>query len=1289
MKKIVVLVVLIVTSMLLFRQDPDKARNYFENEKYELAAKEFESCLPELRSYYGKNDTTNYSWGIFYTAKSYFLDQQYDKAEKYFIQGKEIYDRINGQNNPYYLYFLIGLIDNYSQIGENDKAILMLQDALQKFENIHGKDFPNYAWLLIALGDIYFDLVEYEKTLPSYTEALEIREKVLGKEHPDYEISLNNLATLYFVMGQYENALPLYLEDLEISEKILGKEHPDYVVSLNNLAGLYNKMGQSQKALPLFLEALKIIEKAFGKEHHDYVTYLNSIAYLHYDLGQYEKALPLYIESIEIREKVLGKEHPDYVVSLNNLAFLYDKMVQYEKALPLYLEALEIIEKSLGKKHPDYATSLNNLAHLYDKMDQYEKALPFYLEALEIEEKVSGKDHPNYASLLNNLAQLYSVMGQYEKSLPLYIEAHEIIEKILGKEHPDYANSLNNLARLYYKMGQYEKALPLYLEALKIIEKAMGKEHPNYAFLLDNLALLYSHMGQYEKALSFSLEALEIIDKVLGKEHPDYAITLNNYAASYYVMGQYEKALPLYFESLEIEEKVLGKEHPGYAYSLDNLAILYSDMGQYEKALPFYLEALEIEEKILGKEHPDYATSLNNYACLYSKMGKYEKALPLFLEAEEISKKILGKEHPLYATSLINLSFLYSNIGQYEKALPICLEAVDIRKNVFGIEHPDNSTFLNKLAVLYSDMGHNEKAMPIFQQAIENSLFNISKNFAFLSENEKNQFLTNFRYSLYINQSFFKTYTSQNPSVAADAYNLELATKSMILQSGIQMRQAILNSDDEKALKKYDEWMVIRASLAKQYSLPLAQRSEDLKDMEFQAEKFESELNRLSNTFKQAQSIGSIKWQDVQQQLGENEVAIEFSSFPYYHGEQWTDSVIYTANVLRPGDEHPHLVYLCEQRQLDSLLYRPGNTEPAFIAGLYRGVVIEASIPSYGRRLYELIWKPIAHLLPEGRTVFFAPSGSLHQIAHAAIPVDENTLLSDKYKLVQLSTTAALLQDDDRNETVAGEIALFGSIEYNIEADELIALSEQNQEIGYQHAQRFIPAGLERTTEAWSYLLGTLTEVVAIGTLAVKQGIIVNSFTGKEALEERFKALSGNNSPAILHIATHAFFFPDPEKELKSENFMLMGEQQQVFRASDNPLNRAGLLFAGANHTWQGDTVPEGVDDGILTAWEATNLTLTNTRLVTLSACETGLGEVRGSEGVFGLQRAFKAAGAGYLLMSLWKVPDTETAEFMAFFYDRLFEGTAITDAFHATQHYMKTLYPTEPYKWAAFILLR
>src|SRR5690606_26135992 len=180
------------------------------------------------------------------------------------------------------------------------------------------------------------------------------------------------------------------------------------------------------------------------------------------------------------------------------------------------------------------------------------------------------------------------------------------------------------------------------------------------------------------------------------------------------------------------------------------------------------------------------------------------------------------------------------------------------------------------------------------------------------------------------------------------------------------------------------------------------------------------------------------------------------------------------------------------------------------------------------------------------------------------------------------------------------------------------------------------------------------------------------------------------NSPNILHIATHGFFFPDPETSKEElERVKIIEEQQNMFKLSDNPLNRSGLLFAGANHSWKGEKQPVDVEDGILTAYEASHVSLPHTALVVLSACETGLGDIKGSEGVFGLQRAFKAAGADYLLMSLWQVPDKETAEFMEEFYQNLFDSKNIEKSFSDTQRYMKTKYPDDPYSWAAFVLLK
>jgi CHAT domain-containing protein len=172
-----------------------------------------------------------------------------------------------------------------------------------------------------------------------------------------------------------------------------------------------------------------------------------------------------------------------------------------------------------------------------------------------------------------------------------------------------------------------------------------------------------------------------------------------------------------------------------------------------------------------------------------------------------------------------------------------------------------------------------------------------------------------------------------------------------------------------------------------------------------------------------------------------------------------------------------------------------------------------------------------------------------------------------------------------------------------------------------------------------------------------------------------------------LHIATHGFFFDDPQHDaLPVER---PGSGGQAFKQSGNPLFRAGLLFAGANDSWNGKHVEGQNEDGILTAYEVSNMYLPNTSLVVLSACETALGDIRGSEGVYGLQRSFKMAGVNYLLMSLWKVPDVETSEFMQLFYKNVFQGKPIDHSFSIAQSVMKTKYRREPFKWAAWILVK
>ena len=1000
----------------------------------------------------------------------------------------------------------------------------------------------------------------------------------------------------------------------------------------DSLRNVYLEKQSFDTALIYAQQAAELVKEEFGEMDTLYADMLNGLVSVLGYSGKYFDAIVFADRELNIRQRKQGDDHEKYREICTWLGYLYTSTGQYDKAVQIFEETLVNYEKNVGKININYLSVVNNLTVLYTTIGQYDKALQLCLFNREIAYTVLGSDNQYYLKYLNTLAQLYARLNQYHNAFHIYLELREKAESLYGKKHLDFVIYTHNLGNAYQHIGQYEMALPLFLEAFEIVEILLGKEHINSSQILFSIAVLYSTMGQFDKALPIYFELKDNYTKYLGVEHREYGNLLGHIAITYKRLGQYDKALPLYLEAIEIIEKALGKKHSEYGSSLNNLASLYKSMNQYDKALPLYLEALENTEKALGKAHSSYGVILNNLAGMYESMGHYAEALPVYLEALENTENALGKQHSEYGISLNNLALLHQKIGQYNKALPI------------------------------------------YREAIQNNIYNINQAFSFLAESEKEKFIKTLSENFNNYKSFFLDYAPENPAVAGDAYNIELATKGMILQAGIQMREAIEQSGDSAALAKYDQWQVLRQTIANQYSQPIENRLQNLPEMEAEAEALEGELARVSSAFAESQKLGTITWQDVQHVLNPNEACVEFSSFAYKKAGETTDSIMYVALVLLPGSEQPILVPLCEQKQLDSILVQSISNRHS-INSTYRGAVFATKQTMVEKtRLYELIWQPLEKYIPENTLVCFAPSGSLHKIAFAAIPIDDNTRLSDNYRLMQLSSTAVLLQESKFNNT-PGSIALFGGINYEADTEELLATAE-NIRSRQELVSRSLSSEADRGGLSWGYLPGTLQEVNAIENIAKKKKVISTKYTGNAAIEEQFKSLKGNNSPRIIHISTHGFFFED-------------AEQGEHYNAAKNPLNRAGLLFAGANTTWQGKTTTDGIDDGILTAYEATNVTFGNTQLVVLSACETGLGEIKGSEGVFGLQRAFKNAGAEYIIMSLWKVPDAETAEFMEYFYKKLFGGESIPDAFRKTQNYMKKKYPDDPYKWAAFVLVR
>jgi CHAT domain-containing protein len=427
--------------------------------------------------------------------------------------------------------------------------------------------------------------------------------------------------------------------------------------------------------------------------------------------------------------------------------------------------------------------------------------------------------------------------------------------------------------------------------------------------------------------------------------------------------------------------------------------------------------------------------------------------------------------------------------------------------------------------------------------------------------------------------------------------------------------------------------------------------------------------------FSDFKKVQNISWKDIQAGLKENEVAIEFLHFSLFNPDSsltdFTNTTQYLALIVTPTCKTPEMLPLFIEKDLENMLGKFSGNNYSYINGIY-GKNTEAKT-----ELYNIIWKPMEESLKDVKTVYLSPTGLLHKISFAAIAKEQNIYLCDNYNIEVKSSTGKITESEDfaRSETLANA-TLFGGITYDIDSIETQAL----------------PVG----RQVWSYLEGTKTETEKINQILENGKIKVNYFTNTTATEENFKLMANNSN--ILHIATHGFFYPDPkETKIEVEKKQKVEYGDVIFRGSEigfgvnsfvknpNPLMRSGLVFAGANNVWSKQEKAEG-DDGVLTAQEVAHIDMRKTDLVVMSACETGLGDIRGSEGVYGLQRAFKMAGANYLIMSLWQVPDKETVEFMTIFYTKLLVDKNINKAFKETQKAMRQKY--DPYYWAAFVLI-
>lgn len=922
-----------------------------------------------------------------------------------------------------------------------------------------------------------------------------------------------------------------------------------------------------------------------------------------------------------------------------------------------------------GEEIIEFTAKLNENLHLTIEPKQRSAKKGFYqirLEELRLAtEKETKIDETR--KLLTQAVRLWRA-GENKDALPLAERAVSIRENELGIEHSETGLAVFTLANIYSDLDEFERSESLYLRALAIREKALGKDHISIASILNNLGVLYKGRGDYVKAEQLYERVLKIREANLEPNHLLIASVLTNLANLISEKGENEKAVVFYKRALEIRENALGKDSAEVAVSLTNLANLYENI---EEAEPLFRRSLEIKEKIYGADHQEVGQTLYNIARLYAGKGDFAKAEPLCRRSFEIFEKTLGAEHSMTSLPLNLLALIYKNTGEFEKAEDLFKQAIEIKKNSLGAFHPHlGGTYLN-LANLYIAKGEIEKALEFQKLGNEIIEYNVELNLTAGSENNKFDYLRTLDYianqTLALN--FMKAKDSQS------AINLGVTTvlqrKGRVLDAmsdSLSVLRRRFDKQDQILLDKLNEANTKLGSFVSDdaKNLKPAEYQTQIKNLEEEREKIEIQISQKSAGF--FTKTKPILLKDIQMLIPKDSVLIEIAVFmPGLQGdfEFGAEAVHNSANL----EKARYIAYIVPSngavlaKELGAV--KEINEKLAEFRAALRDPKSK-EIKRIGRAVDEKIMQPIRNALGGAKHILISPDGELNLIPFEAL-VDENgKYLIENFQFTYLTSGRDLLKLQTKRTSKSKPLIiaapLFGKLSEN---------SGGNLSVSQKYKEKIAPRDLSETY--FAPLGGTLQEARAIKEIFPESVFLTNA----EATEIAVKQIS---SPEILHIATHGFFLQDFETSLE-KNADTAKRKVEINSKIENPLLRSGLAFAGANER------KNGADNGILTALEASGLNLWGTKLVVLSACDTGLGEVKNGEGVFGLRRAFVLAGTESLVMSLWSVSDYVTRQLMTNYYKNLKQGNGRGESLRQVQlEMLKKNGREHPFFWASFI---
>lgn len=1038
----------------------------------------------------------------------------------------------------------------------------------------------------------------------------------------------------WYMSGQFAKVEPVLRQAVEIRRK-WQPDHHDTATLCNNLALTLDRLKKHREAEPLHREALTIYRKSLGEKHADTAMSFANLADNLAKQGRDQDAEELYRRALTIRRKVLGAEHAETAVNCSRLASSLSHLGRHEEAGKLLGEALTIHRKIQGEWHRETAVSYHNLGVNLERRRKTREAEEHFRKALEIERKIFGEEHLETAASYRTLAINLQTQARYQEAEELNRKVLALYRKLRGEEDRDTASAYKSLALNLREQGRYAEAEQHDRKALAIRRKVLGEEHPDTAWSYGNLASDLWAQGRGREAEKLHRKSLEIRLKVRGREHLETALGYSNLATVLSEQGLYEEAEKTQRLALVIRRRQLGDSDPELATSYGNLAFYLRMLGRAQEAEQLQRKALEIRIKNHGPSHPDAAHGYEHLAATLQSLDQAEEAAALFGKSLNIRRKVLGEVHPRTADSYTNVSNVLKMRGRLADAEQMNRKALEIRRQLFGEDHSDTAIAYNNLAVSLLDQGKHREALELYEKAlaIQSKL-----------HGEKHPHTAMVHYGLAYGQELLGDYARAEEQylTAAKSYQGARLTMSAsgLVRSGSAEKSplprlaAVLARNGKPALAwKYLEDNMGRGlldDLAARTNRPLTAAEQDREEvLQGELARVEKRLGELSANKKPIQAEADKLSRQRDQLLAD---LLQFQGDMEKNHGVAAGKVFALEKIQARLPENAALI-----RWVD-LSGEPTAKDPS---GEHWGVVV--------RRRGTPIWVKLKGSAPDGgwsakddklladaRRQLMRPDPSfdwdalasnlarqrlaplrehlvgvkqlivLPSLASQGIPVE--TFTSQYLVSYAPSGTIYAWLQENRKEMPPDSAALLALADPVFSAED----AKANKELVLLRGKNLLP------------LPGTRGEVEAISALFRARNNKVQTFLGLEANGKNLDRLGEKKQLTnfrYVHLATHGF--ADARGGMNS---YLALTPEDFAASSHDKLTAAHIL-----RTWKLDA-----------------------DLVTLSACQTALGEHRGGDGYLGFAQALFLTGARSLVLSQWPVSDLSTTLFMERFYQNL-----------------------------------